>query len=397
MLNNRLTNDFAPVDSKMESYHEAHELFKDMRSKCPVGHSDGLNGFWALFAYKDVVNVLKDPKTFVTSVQNVVPKVATTGRRPPLHLDPPEHTPYRRTLDPFLRDEKMEKLEPIIYETIVELIEPFIKKGGGDISEELFHKLPGYVMAHFFNLPPELSMTIRGITKRFAGSLYEMNNELVQQASLELYSMAKELIELRKKEPMDPAEDVISAYLARTYDGEPLPEELILGTIRQLMVVGMIAPVVFSGSMMVHLTENPDLQDKLRQDLTLIPAAIEEYLRLFTPYRGFARTANRDVEIGGRTIKKDEPIALVFASANRDETVFPNPDEFILNRPNIKEHIAFGMGPHRCPGEPLARMMLTITMKELLSRTTSIEKTSDVKMAGWPEWGVLSLRVKVSC
>lgn len=396
MPNQELANDFTPTDHKTETFYEAHEMFKEMRAKCPVAHSEEFNGYWALFRYEDIVNVLKDPKTFVTSVQNVVPKVATTGRRPPLHLDPPEHTPYRRTLDPFLQDEKMEKLEPYVHDTIVELVEKFLAKGGGDISEELFHKLPGYVMAHFFNLSPDLSMRIREVTKRFAGSLYEVKNESVQEASLELYDIARTLIDMRKVNPMDPAEDVISAYINRKYKGEPLPDELILGTIRQLMVVGMIAPVVFSGSMMFHLTEHPEIQDQLRNDLSLVPAAIEEYLRLFTPYRGFARTAKQDVEIGGRTIKKDEPIAIVFASANRDESVFPDPDQFILNRPNIKSHIAFGLGPHRCPGAPLARLMLTITLKELLARTNHIERTGEVKMAGWPEWGVLSLPVKIS-
>ena len=145
---------------------------------------------------------------------------------------------------------------------------------------------------------------------------------------------------------------------------------MVLGTIRQFIVVGMVAPCVFIGSMVVHLARNPELQRMLRDDPGLIPAAVDEYLRLLTPYRGFARTPTRDVELGGRLIREGEPVAIVYASANRDETVFPEPEKFILGRPNIGKHVAFGVGPHRCAGAPLAELMLRVTLEELLSRTS---------------------------
>lgn len=390
----RLTQDFDPLFE--ENFTNAHEQYKELRAKCPVAHSHAYNGYWALFKYEDVINVLKNPKTFTTSVQNVVPRVAATGRRPPLHLDPPEHTPYRRTLDPFLTKEKIEKLKPHIRQSVVSLLTKLIEKREGNICDDFSEKLPGMVFEKFFNLTPEMATSIREATKGYVGALREVNDEMVKQASKQLYDIAQTLINMRKEHPMDPAEDVTSAYLARRYKGEPLPDDMILGTIRQLIVVGMIAPVVFIGSMTVHLAQHQDIQEHLRQNLDLVPAAIEEYLRLFTPYRGFARTPKEDVVIRGRLIKKDEPIALVFASANRDEDVFPNPDQFILNRPNIKQHVAFGLGPHHCPGAPLARVMLSITLEEMLSRTKRIELNGEIKMARWPEWGAISVPVKMT-
>ncbi|ARK29938.1 cytochrome P450 [Halalkalibacter krulwichiae] len=392
-LDERLTNDFDPT--KKETFTSAHEEYKELRQRCPVAYSEAYDGFWALLKYEDIVNVLKDPNTYVTSVQNVVPKVSTTGRRPPLHLDPPEHTPYRRTLDPFFTDEKMNEIEPVIRKTTIDLLQPFINSGGGDICTEFSHQLPGYVFAQFFNLPTELGMKIREVTKLYVKALNEVDKPTIQEKSLELYDIARMIIQMRKEAPLDPTTDITSAFLARKYKGEPLPDELILGTIRQLIVVGMIAPVVFIGSMSVHLAENQDVQELLRNDPSLIPAAIEEYLRLFTPYRGFARTSKHDVEIRGRKIKKDEPIAVVFASANRDEEVFPNADKFILNRPNIKKHVAFGMGPHQCPGAPLARLILNITLKELLVRTKKLELDGEVIMTRFPEWGPVSVPLKV--
>lgn len=390
----RLTDDFNPLMT--ETFFNAHDDYKELRAKCPVAHSNAYGGYWGLFTYEDVVHVLQNPDVFVTSVQNVVPKVATTGRRPPLHLDPPDHTPYRLTLNPFLTEEKVAALETHIRPIVVELLQPFIEQGGGDICAEFSHKLPGHVFARFFNLSPTLSMSIREVTKNYVQALHQVDNVRVQQMSLELYDIAREIIESRKREPMDPERDVTSAYLFNTWNGEHLPEDMVLGTIRQLIVVGMIAPVIFIGSVAVHLSRHPEIQNMLRGDLSLIPAAIEEYLRLFTPYRGFARTAKQDVVLRDRLIKKDEPIAVVFASANRDESVFPNSEQFILHRPNISEHVAFGMGPHRCPGAPLARMMLSITLEELLKRTVDVELDGDVQMSRWPEWGPQFVPVKTT-
>lgn len=388
------THDFEAMTN--ETFTSAHETFTELRSRCPVAHSNSYDGFWALLKYNDVVEALKQPDVFVTSVQNVVPKVSTTGRRPPLHLDPPEHTPYRNVLNPFFTDEKLEGLRESVQTAVVALLEPFIRQGGGDICKDFSHKLPGYALASFFNLSTEMSMTIRETTAKYAHALHVVDKPAIQKHSLELYEIAKELIESRKQGTYDPSEDVVAAYLNKTWNGEPLPDEMILGTIRQLIVVGMIAPVVMIGSISVHLAQNPSVQEMLRNDLSLIPAAIEEYLRLFSPYRGFARTPTKDVVIGGRTIKKDEPIAMVFSSANRDESVFPDSDRFILHRPNIKDHIAFGIGPHRCPGAPLARMMLQVTLRELLARTRHIELTGEIEMTKWPEWGAASVPVRVT-
>lgn len=386
-------DDFDPLAA--ETFTSAHEIYRDMRRTCPVAHSNEWNGFWALLRYDDVVGALKNPKMYITSVQNVVPKVAFTGRRPPLHLDPPDHTPYRQALNPFFTAEKMAGIEPAVRRITAELLQPYIDAGGGEICHDFTHKYPGYIFAEFFNLSTELSLAIREVTAIYDRALQEANDDLVKETSLQLYEIARRIIAERKQMPMDPQDDVTTALLQKTHKGELLPENLVLGTIRQMIVVGMIAPSVFIGTMLLHLAQHKELQQQLRDDPELIPAAIEEYLRLYTPYRGFARTAKEDVEIGGRLIRKDEPIALVFASANRDESVFPDSGRFILNRPNIDAHVAFGMGPHRCAGEPLARLMLQVTLEEFLKRTKDFEPDGEVRMTRWPEWGTLAVPLKV--
>jgi cytochrome P450 len=249
----------------------------------------------------------------------------------------------------------------------------------------------------FFHLPDETAMQIREITRGYDAALQNADDSLVKQASLDLYAIAREMIAERRERPMPVEDDPTSALLAATDDaGEPLPDDMVLGTLRQFIVVGMIAPIVFLGSVVVHLSEHPEIQDELRADPALIPAAVQEYLRLFTPYRGFARTARRDVEIGGRTIREQEPIALAYASANRDESVFPDGDQFVLHRPNIREHLAFGGGPHRCAGAPLAVELFRIVLEELLGRTRAISVDGPVRMSGWPEIGTLSVPVALT-
>ncbi len=390
----QLPSDFDPREP--ETFESAHEVMADLRQRCPVAHSQVFDGFWALTRHADVVEVLSDHRTYVTSVQNVVPKVAFTGRRPPLPLDPPEHTPYRQVINRFFTRDKVAAMEPWVRRVTVDLLQPFVDAGGGDICADFAHRYPGHLFADFFNVPEAMSVQIREITARYDMALQSADDEQVKTTSLELYEIARAIIDARKAEPMDVEDDLTSALLAKRHHGEPLPEDLVLGTIRQMIVVGMIAPSIFIGSMAVHLCQHPDLQDQLRADLSLVPAAVEEYLRLLTPYRGFARTAVTDVEIGGQRIPADEPIALVYASANRDEAVFDDPHTFVLGRPNIDRHLAFGMGPHRCAGEGLARLMLTTVLHELLARTERIELDGDIRMTRWPEWGTLRVPLRVT-
>jgi cytochrome P450 len=203
------------------------------------------------------------------------------------------------------------------------------------------------------------------------------------------------LIQHRRAAPRDPAVDPISALLAARDHGQPLNEELLIGTVRQVLVVGIIAPTIVIGSIAVHLARDPALQTTMRERPERWPAALEEFLRLYTPYRGFARTPTHDVEVGGRRIGAGEPVALMYASANRDESVFAEPDKFIWDRPNIGEHLAFGRGPHNCVGAALARLELRVALEELLASTACFELDGTIIPTRMPEIGALSVPVRL--
>ena len=391
---NNQRQDFDPLAP--ETFDSSHEEYTRLRSQCPVAHTNQWNGFWALTKFDDVLGVLADQATFITSVQNVVPKVAFTGRRPPLHLDPPAHTPYRKALNPLFSEARMQVLEPEVRRYTREMLTRLVAQGQCDIVEDFSMHMPVFAFAKFLNVGDEVSVELEAVAKVYNRAVQAADDENVKSTSLALYDIASRLIAERKQRPLDPLVDPTSALLAaKDQEGNSLPDDLILGTIRQVLVVGIIAPSVTIGSFTIHLCRHPELQQQLRAHPEIMPEAIEELLRLYTPYRGFARTANKDVEIRGEKIMAGEPIALVYASANRDEDVFPNAATFDLNRQR-KDHLAFGRGHHQCVGAPMARLELRVAMEELLALTSSIELDGEIRPTRWPEYGALSVPIRMT-
>ena len=390
-IGRREADDFDPVRPD-ETFTSAHEEFRRLRDRHGgIARSQEYDGFWAAIGYDEVLAVITDIENFTTRKQNAIPKFAFTGVRPPLHLDPPEHTEYRRIINRFFTPPRMRALEPHVREAAVSLLAPLLEERMIDVCKQYAHRFPAFVFAKFFNLDVATSELIKRVSGTYVDAIQVLDHETVKSLSGELYAIAQSIIDERIAGDYDPEEDLTAGLLAARPDGEPLPPAMILGCVRQLIVTGMVAPSVFIGNMFVHLSGDAELQSTLRADPSLIPAAVEELLRLYSPYRGMARTARRDVVLGGQHIRKDDPIALVYTSANRDERVFPDGERFVLNRPNIGKHISFGRGTHSCPGAPLARMMMRITLEEALARTSTWTLAGEPEMAIWAEWGTRSV------
>lgn len=384
----RDAHDFDP--QAPETFDSAHAQFRDVRSRCPVARSQDFGGFWAMLGYPELLEVITDIERFTTTKQNAVPAFAFTGVRPPLHLDPPEHSAYRRVINHFFTPPRMRAMEPRVRRCSTDLLDPLIAQGQVDIALEYAQKLPAHVFAEFFNLSVETGQEIKAVSGTYVDAIQVLDHDTVKRLSRKLYEIAQNIIDDRASGRYSPEEDLTAALLDTEHEGQPLPAPMILGCVRQLIVTGMVAPSVFIGNMFVHLARDPDLQSMLRAHPDKIPAAVEEFLRLYNPYRGMARTARHDTEVGGQQIRKDDPVALVYTAANRDPRVFEDPDTFVLDRPNISQHISFGRGTHSCPGAPLARIMLRVTLEEVLSRA-EFNLTDSPGMARWAEWGTNSV------
>ena len=223
-----------------ETFDSPHEMFRDLRARCPVAYSTAMGGFWAVTKYDDIVRVLTDWETFTTTIQNVVPRVATTQRRPPLHLDPPGNQPYRNAVLRLLTPRRLAPWSSRIEAMTVELLEPLIERGEGDICRDFSFLLPIMILAEFFRLPDDDAARIRVVGSEFNMALQRRDDEKVRQYSDELYAIARALIENRKAAPQDPDIDPISSLLAVRVDGEPLPDDMILGALRQFLMVGIV-------------------------------------------------------------------------------------------------------------------------------------------------------------
>jgi cytochrome P450 len=157
----------------------------------------------------------------------------------------------------------------------------------------------------------------------------------------------------------------------------------------------MVAPPIIFGNIATHLSQDKDLQNDLRMNPHKIPDAVEEFVRLYVPYRGFSRTTAHPVDLHGRTIRPGEPITMTYAAANRDPSVFQNPHSFVLGRENASKHLGFGRGRHRCAGMPLARLALQLGLKAMLEGCRDWDVDGKLQYAKMPEMGIISCPVRI--
>lgn len=388
-----LPDEFDP--SASDDPEQVHALYRDLRERCPVAHSRAYDGFWALTRYQEIRDAALDDARFISSVKAVVPSDPRGLRRPPLNFDAPAHTPYRRALDRTLHRARLERLEPILREHAVNELRPMIERGHGDIAQEFGARFPAWVTTTWLNLSSDIAPDLASTAADWVRAWRAQDRAAVNEKSERMYQIARDLVADRTRRPRPPEEDPASSLLAERVNGAPLDAEQIVGALRQSLVVGMVAPPIIIGSIAVHLADDQELQQRLRAAPEDIPAAIEEFLRLYAPYRGFARTVSQPTTILGREILPGEPVTLTYASANRDSEVFTDPDTFVMNRPNVAAHLAFGRGRHRCPGAPMARMMLRIALEELLRLTESFTAEHGTREgARMPELGFVSAQLR---
>jgi cytochrome P450 len=291
----------------------------------------------------------------------------------------------------------VESLRPKVQSIVDDILDGVEERGTVEIVDEIGYVVPVTVICELLGVPvsdrDQFGPWSSDASRLLDGVLDEDTTNRGLMGAMQIIGYLGELIEDRKANPQDPDIDPISSLLAVRVDGEALPDDMILGALRQFLMVGIVAPTTFIGSAVVHLARHPEHHTLLRDSNALIPDAVEELLRLYTPYRGFARTARCDVRFGDTVVREGEVLAAVFTSGNRDEAVFSNPDEFDLRRPR-RDLLTFGRGPHKCPGAPLARMQLEVALEGIVNRTRRIEICGPMTMTDWPEYGPLSVPVR---
>ncbi|MFZ1994300.1 MAG: cytochrome P450 [Solirubrobacteraceae bacterium] len=382
--------DFDPLDDAF--VRDPHPTWERLRGSCPVARGARWD-FWALTRYDDIKEVSRRPKVFTSAHGITVPRNPVSGRRAPLHFDPPEHPLYRRPLNAVFSGEHVAELEPRIRVTAARLVADLVTAGGGDVVGRLSSPLTGVVFGMFLGIDEPEARALNDHSERFEWAQGHRRAEIAEEENLYLYERCREIVARRRAHPTDPQRDVVTALHEVRIDGEPLDDEFIAGSLRQLLIAAHVAPTAAIASAVKHLAQDRDLQAGLRAEPQLIADAVEEFLRLYTPNQGFARTATEQTSIRGRQVQPGEQVALVLTSANRDESVFEDADRFVLGRsPN--PHIAFGHGAHKCAGQPVARAEMGAALEELLAQTSEFTLAGEGMPLHWPLYGPEQLPVR---
>ncbi|WP_431894458.1 cytochrome P450 [Nonomuraea sp. bgisy101] len=381
-----------------------YAVYDELRRDAPVSFFEP-TGQWLIARHADVNALLRDRRLGRSYLHLATHE--EFGREPEpefqepfwrvvnagmLDVEPPVHTRLRRLVSKAFTPRMVESMRPRVRAIVERLVDDFVEKGGGDLIAEVAEPLPVTVIAEMLGVPDADRHLLRPWSADICG-MYELNPSQEAQhtavrAASEFSDYLKDLARARKAAP---GEDLISA-LAQI---EELTEDELVGTCVLLLNAGHEATVNVTGNGWWSLFRNPSELVRLREDLSLLPTAIEELMRYDTPLQMFERWVLEDIEVGGVAIPKGVEVALLFGSANRDPEVFDEPDTLDVGRAD-NPHISFGAGIHFCLGAPLARIELVESFGALLRRAPAMELTSEpVWNPGYIIRGLRSL--EVSC
>lgn len=358
-------------------------VWDELRGGCPVAHSDRYGGAWLTTTYADVTTVARDPGHFSSRSVSVVPPPDDTEKTllpvglPPIEADPPVHTWTRRLLLPWFSNGRVAEYEPYTRALCRELLDGFEQTGRADAAADYAKQIPVRVIGKMLGIPEDMSDTfiewVRGVL--------EFANDGPRRSKAQIESVSYFLAEMDARRSGD-GTDLISEMLRMKVDAQAIPDEFILGTIALTLIAGLDTTWSALGSMLWHLATHPEDRQRIVDEPALLPTAIEEMLRAYSPVT-MARIVSEDTEIDGCPVKAGDRVILNFPAANRDPKAFPNADQVVIDR-QVNRHVAFGAGIHRCAGSNLARMELTVALEEWLARIPSfrLEDGGDVTWAG---------------
>lgn len=379
-----------------EYVQEAPKVWKRLRSECPVAHTSLNGGGWLPTTYGDISSIAYDTENFSSRDIGVAatPEGVSLLVAPPITSDPPFHTDARRILLPYFSPKAVEEMREVTRSIAVELLDAIDPSDVIDAAEQYARYIPVRVIGAMIGLPEEdCEMFTRWATD-ILQSHPEEEWERLTTATKEILEYFEKTIADRRANPRD---DLISKLQAETLpNGDPLTDKHVLGTCFLLLVAGIDTTWSSIASNLLHLATHDDDRHRLVAEPELIPTAVEEFLRAYSPVT-MARVAAEDTEIAGCPVMAGDKVFLPFGASNRDPEMFDRPEEVIIDRQENR-HFAFGIGIHRCLGSNLARMELVVAMEEWLKRFPefSLAAESEVQWGGTQVRGPRSVPVRVT-
>jgi cholest-4-en-3-one 26-monooxygenase len=361
-----------------------HALFKRLRAECPVHWTQHLNeypdeaGFWSVTRAEDVHTVSRDWRTYsselggVTAANVAFPLELVQAMF--IGMDPPKHDRLKMLFQAGFTPKRIAAHEAAIRTIVTDVLGRLEDRDTADLVSDVAQPVVSRVIGSFMGIPPEDDARWAALMNSALGAgdpdLNPLGIDGIQEVEIpEMFERVRQMIEARRENPTD---DLTSVLVHAEIDGHRLEEHEIVMGFFLLVAAGNDSTKATYCSGMRALMEHPDQRQLLLDDPSLIPSAVEEALRMFPAFAHFRRTATSDTELAGQKIRKGEKVVMWYASSNRDETRYEDPDRFDVTR--NPEHQAFGAGGrHFCLGTALARLELRIMFEETLARYPKME------------------------
>jgi cholest-4-en-3-one 26-monooxygenase len=364
-----------------------HEMFREMRGKCPVHWTSEVTefpqagGFWSVTTADDVHEVSRDWQTYsselggITAITEVFP--IELARAMFIGMDPPKHDRIKALFQAGFTPKRIAAHEDEIREIVVRVLDRLEGRETCDLVTDVAQPAVSRVIGSFMGIPEEddeawarlMNATLGASDPEFTQSPDEIEG-FIQVAIGEIFERCNKMIAERRENPTD---DLTSVLVHAEVEGQKLEEHEIVMGFFLLVAAGNDSTKATYSSGMRALLEDPEQLRVVRDDPALIPGVVEESLRMFPAFAHFRRTATRDTELNGQKIKEGDKVVMWYTSSNRDETRYEDPDRFdVLRNP---EHQAFGAGGrHFCLGTALARLELKILFEETLARYPNVSQ-----------------------
>lgn len=355
-----------------ETSHHREQVLARVQNH-PLFYTESNGGHWVVTSHALAKEVLRHPEIYSSEKREdgtggvTIPTVVGP-RLIPAEIDAPYHRDMRKVLTPKFNKAAVDALTPAVEALVVETIDHVLELGDFDVVEHIADVIPAGVMVRHLGFPDEtrkpfiesIQAALSVMPKASSG---EMTPEIL--AGIEAFGGAVQTIQdfvaMRKADPTD---DVVS-YLCREEHG--FTDDELLWIVFTLMVGGFENPAALISNMLLRLAEDTELRARLAADPALIPAAVDEFLRMVTAGVSLARNIVVDTELDGHKLRAGERILVWLPAANLDPEAFDEPEAFRLDRGRCP-HLAFGDGPHICPGDKLARLQFHLLLREVLQR-----------------------------
>src|SRR3954452_10786384 len=361
-----------------------HELFKEMRQRCPVHWTDRItefldeDGYWSVTRADDIHTVSRDWETYsserggITAVTSGFP--IELSRAMFIGMDPPKHDRIKALFQAGFTPRRIAAPEDAIRAIVVDVLDRVEGRETADLVTDVAQPIVSRVIGSFMGIPPEDDAVWAELMNSALGAGDpDLNPDgipaIMEKLIPEIFKRCGDLIAARRENPTD---DLTSVLVHAEVDGSKLEEHEIVMGFFLLVAAGNDSTKATYCSGMQALMEHPDQRQLLLDDPSLVPSAVEEALRMFPAFAHFRRTATCDTELAGQEIREGDKVVMWYVSSNRDESRYEDPDRFDVTR--NPEHQAFGAGGrHFCLGTALARLELNILLEETLRRYPNME------------------------